>query len=194
MFSKDLGLGLAGAAQDVDQLVADQLLDVGTGGRQVVTGIELVGMLSKELTDSAGHCQSQVGVNVDLADCQLSSAAQLLLGNTDSAGHCTAVGVDHLDVLLGNGGGAVQNDGEAGQLGDDLLQDVEAQLGVGAGLELVSAVGGADGDGQGVTAGTGDELLDLLGTGVVSVVSETLTSSSTPARAPSSASTTTPRS
>ena len=65
----------------------------------------------------------------------------------------------------------MQNDGEAGQLGDDLLQDVEAQLGVGAGLELVSAVGGADGDGQGVTAGTGNELLDFLGTGVVSVVS-----------------------
>ena len=65
----------------------------------------------------------------------------------------------------------MQHDGEAGQLLDDGLQDVEAQLGVGAGLELVSAVRGADGDGQRVTAGTGNELLDLLGTGVVSVVS-----------------------
>ena len=64
----------------------------------------------------------------------------------------------------------MQNDGEAGQLLDDGLQDVEAQLGVGAGLKLVSAVGGADGDSQGVTAGTGNELLDFLGTGVVCVV------------------------
>ena len=64
----------------------------------------------------------------------------------------------------------MQNDGELGQLGDDLFQNVETQLGVGAGLELVSAVGGTDGDSQGVTAGTGYELFDFLGTGVVSVV------------------------
>ena len=37
------------------------------------------------------------------ADSQLSSVTQLLLGDTDSAGHLAAVGVDHLDVLLGNG-------------------------------------------------------------------------------------------
>ena len=70
----------------------------------------------------------------------------------------------------------MQNDGEAGQTLGDLFQNVEAQSGgnqdallvQGAllGGELVSAVGGADGDGQGVTAGTGHELFDLLGTGV----------------------------
>ena len=65
----------------------------------------------------------------------------------------------------------MQNDGEAGQLGDNFFQNVEAQLGIGAGLELVSTVGGADGDGQRVTAGTGHELFDFLGTGVVSAVS-----------------------
>ena len=52
---------LASAAQDVDQLVADQLLDVSACGLQVLTGIELVGMLGIELTDGAGHCQTQVG-------------------------------------------------------------------------------------------------------------------------------------
>ena len=61
-------LGLASAAQDIDQLVADQLLDVGASGLQVLTGIELVGMLGIELTDGSGHCQTQVGVDVDLAD------------------------------------------------------------------------------------------------------------------------------
>ena len=34
------------------------------------------------------------------------------------------------------------------------------------GLELIRAVAGADGDGQRVAAGLGDELLHLLGTGV----------------------------
>ena len=70
----------------------------------------------------------------------------------------------------------MQHDGEAGQTLGDLLQNVEAQrrrnedalLVAGAllGLELVSAVAGADGDGQGVAAGLGDELLDLFGMGV----------------------------
>ena len=50
----------------------------------------------------------------------------------------------------------MEDDGEAGQALGDFLQDVEAELGIGAGLELVSAVRGADGDGQGVTAGAFD--------------------------------------
>ena len=66
--------------------------------------------------------------------------------------------------------------GKPGRRRGDLFQNVEAQgrrnqdallvagaLGSG---ELVSAVAGADGDGQGVAAGLGDELLDLFGTGV----------------------------
>ena len=65
----------------------------------------------------------------------------------------------------------MQHDGEAGQLTDDFLQDVKAQLGLGAGLELVSAVAGTDGDGQGIAAGLGHELLHLLGTGIVGVFS-----------------------
>ena len=70
----------------------------------------------------------------------------------------------------------MQNDREARQTLGDFVQNVEAQrrrnedalfvAGALLGLELVSAVGGADGDGQGVNAGLGDELLDLFGTGV----------------------------
>ena len=43
-------LGLAVAAQHVHQLVAHQLLDVGTGGLQVLTGIKMIGMLVEVLT------------------------------------------------------------------------------------------------------------------------------------------------
>ena len=43
-FHCDVKLGLAGAAQDVDQLVADNFLDVGAGGLQVLTGIEVRGI------------------------------------------------------------------------------------------------------------------------------------------------------
>ena len=71
-----------------------------------------------------------------------------------------------VDELLRHGGRAVQHDREAGQAAGDLLQHVEAQLGLRAGLELIRAVAGADGDGQRVAAGAADELLDLLGVGV----------------------------
>ena len=70
----------------------------------------------------------------------------------------------------------MEHDGEAGQALGDLLQHIEAQgrrdqdallvagaLGRG---ELIGAVAGADGDGQGVAAGSGHELLHLLGAGV----------------------------
>ena len=70
----------------------------------------------------------------------------------------------------------MQNDREAGQTAGDFFQNVEAQgrrnedalfvAGALLGLELISAVAGADGDGQGVTAGLGDELFDLFRTGV----------------------------
>ena len=36
MLRRGTGSGLAGAAQDVDQLMSDQILDVGAGGLQVL--------------------------------------------------------------------------------------------------------------------------------------------------------------
>ena len=108
------------------------------------------------------------------------SLTQLLLGDTHGVGHLAAVLVDHLHVVLRNGGRTVQHDGEAGQAAGDLLQNVEAQgrrnqnalLVAGALVsgELVGAVAGADGDGQRVAAGLGDELLHLFGMGVGGVV------------------------
>ena len=164
-------LSLAGAAQNIHQLVANDLLDVGAGGFQVLTGVEMIGMLVEVLTNGAGHGQAQVRVDVDLADGELSHMTQLLLRHANGARHRAAVSIDHLDVVLRDGRRAVQNDREARKLADNLFQDVEAQLRVGARLELVSAMRGADGDGQGVTAGLGDELLNLFRTGVVRVIS-----------------------
>ena len=69
--------GFAGAAEHVDQLVTDQLLDVGPGGLQVLPGVELLGMVHKELTDGASHGQAQIGVDVDLAHGALGGLAQL---------------------------------------------------------------------------------------------------------------------
>ena len=167
-------LGLAVAAQDVDQLVLDQLLDGSTGGLEILAGIEMIGMSGEILADGAGHGQTQVRVDVDLAHGHGSGLAELILRHTDSAGHVAAVFIDQLHKVLRHGRRAMQNDGEAGQTTGDILQNIEAQSGrnqnavlvQGAllGLELVSAVAGADGDGQRVTAGLGHELFDFFGT------------------------------
>jgi hypothetical protein len=60
----------------------------------------------------------------------------------------------------------VQHNRETGQTLFHFLQNVEAQLRLGAGLELVGAVAGADGNGQRVAAGLADKFLHVLGTGV----------------------------
>ena len=57
----------------------------------------------------------------------------------------------------------MENDGEAGQSLRYLLEDVKAKLGIGAGFELVSAVAGPDGDGQGIHAGLVHKLFHLFG-------------------------------
>ena len=58
----------------------------------------------------------------------------------------------------------MQHNGHPRQQLADLLQAVEVELGFA--LELVRAVAGADGDGQRIAAGAGDEVLGLLGVGV----------------------------
>ena len=65
----------------------------------------------------------------------------------------------------------MQNDGEAGQAAGDLFQNVESELGLGAGLELVCAVAGADGDSQRIAAGALNKFLNVLGTGVGGIFS-----------------------
>ena len=115
------------AAKNVDDLVLDQFLQIVAGRLQISTGIEISGMLIEVLADGAGHGKTQVGVNVDLADSHGSSLTELLLGNTNCIGHCAAVLVDHLNVLLRYGGRTVENDGETRQTLGDFLENVEPQ-------------------------------------------------------------------
>ena len=51
-----------------ESLVGHHLLDGLTGGLQVLTGVEVVGVLGEVLPDAGGHGQAQIGVDVDLAD------------------------------------------------------------------------------------------------------------------------------
>ena len=173
--------GLSVGAEDIDDLVLIELLHLVAGGSQVLTRVELTGLVVEDLADGCGHCKTAIGVDVDLADSALGGLAELLLGNTYCIGKLAAVCVDDIDILLGNRRGAVEDDREAGKLLLDLMKNVECEgrryqtagLGVAGallGLELVGTMGSSDGDGEGVATGTGSEVDDLLGTGIVGLL------------------------
>ena len=115
------------------------------------------------LTDRRRHGDADVGVHIDLADRHGGSLAQHILGDTDGVGHLAAVPVDGLDIFLIYGACAVQDDREAGELFRHFLQNVEAKLRLLTGLEFISAVACADGNGKGVHTGAGHEVIDLIG-------------------------------
>lgn len=75
-----------------------------------------------------------------------SAALRSSLGDTDSVIHLAAVLVDLLNKLGDDGGSAVKDDGESGELLLDFLKDVDAELGILTGLKLICAVAGADSD------------------------------------------------
>ena len=156
--------------------MGDHVLDSLTSRLQVLTRIEVIRMLVEVLADRSGDSQTNIGVDIDLADGQLCSMTELFLRNADCIRHLAAVSVDLVNELARYGRGTVQNDREARQTLGNFLEYVETQrrrnedalLVAGALLrgELVSAVGGADCDSQGVTAGAGYELLNLFRMGV----------------------------
>ncbi len=75
--------GFAVAAEHVNDLMSDHVLDGLTGGLEVLTGIEVIRMLRKVLTDDSSHCQTDVGVNIDLADSAAGGLTELLFRNAD---------------------------------------------------------------------------------------------------------------
>ena len=164
--------------EDVDNLVHVHLLHVLASGLEILTGIEVTGVLVEVLADGGGHGETAVGVDVDLADGALGGFAELLLGDTYGIGEFATVGVDGVNLVLGYAAGTVEYDGETGELLFNLVQDVESEgrrnelaglrvAGALFGSELVSAVAGTDGDGEAVATAAGAEIDYFLGLGVV---------------------------
>ena len=60
-------LSLAVRSEDVDDLVHIELLHLVAGGAAVLAGIELTRLLNEDLADGSSHCETGVGVDVDLA-------------------------------------------------------------------------------------------------------------------------------
>ncbi len=94
--------GFAVGTEHVDDFVLVKLLHLVAGRAEVFAGVELTGLVVEDLADSGGHGQTGVGVDVDFANGALGSLAELLFGDTDGIGELAAVGVDDVDIFLGN--------------------------------------------------------------------------------------------
>lgn len=122
-------LCLAVGAEDVNDLVRYHLLDLVTSDLEVAAGVKYGGLCGHYAADACGERETDIRVDIDLADCHLSSAAKQLLRNALSAVELTAASVDLVNELRNNGGCAVKNDREAGEALAYLLEDIEAQTG-----------------------------------------------------------------
>lgn len=157
---------VASTAEDFPVLACVHLNELRPGLAEVLPRVEPVWVLGEDTADGAGHDNPAVRVDVDLADSGLAGLPKLGLRDTDGVWHLAAILVDKGDIVSRDGGRAVENDWEAWELLLDLVEDVEPDLWLGARWELVSTVGCADGDGEGVDTSLGDEVLDLLWLGV----------------------------
>ena len=158
-----LDAGSSTFATELDVTLLAKLLGCLTGGLEPLAGIELFGVLEHELAHSSGHGHADVGVDVDFTHTKRNSALHLFHRHAPSLGHLAAILVDGCQQVLGYGAGAVHHQMGVGDTGVDFLdafnrQDVASRL---AG-ELVSAVAGANGNGQGVQLGPLDELSGLF--------------------------------
>ena len=96
--------GLTVAAKNVFDLVCYHILYCGSCRLKILPGVEMLGMFIEVFADRRCHCESKIRVYIYFADSHGGSLAQLILGNSDGAGHVAAVFIYHLDKFLRNGG------------------------------------------------------------------------------------------
>ena len=125
MFS--LKLCFAVAAENVNDFMANHFFDVFSCGFKILSGVKVIRMLDKMLTDGTGAYKTKVGVDVDFANCHFCCFAKKFFGNTDCIGHLAAEFVNNFYPFLRNGRRTVENDWETRDLLLDLSQDVETQ-------------------------------------------------------------------
>ena len=150
--------------------MAHEFLHSLAGRREILAGIELLGLGHQDLADRGGHGQTQIGVDVDLGATHTASHLDVRLGHAGRLfAEVAAVLVDLLGEVLRNGGGSVQHQRVVTHTGFEqrLLNGLEAlEVQMLFTLELVGTVAVADGNGQRVHAGQLDELNGFIGVGV----------------------------
>ena len=137
---KGLVKSLSIAAEHVDDLVTNEFGDGGSCRFEILTGIEVRGVLFEVLSEGSRHSHTQVGVDVDFANSHRSRLTEHFFGYTLRAGHVSAVFVDLIDEILRNAACAVQNDREFRQALADFFENVETKFGFAFELERILAL------------------------------------------------------
>ena len=104
--------------------------------------IEVARVFYQVLTDGSGHCQAQVGIDVDFANTEFACLQQHVFRYALSAVQLAAVLVAFFNKGRDNGGSTVQNQRITRQQVGDFFQTCEVQFRFA--FEFVSAMAGAD--------------------------------------------------
>src|SRR5579885_767163 len=109
--------------------------------------IELGRLVAEKFAMNAGPDEAAVGVDIDLGHAELGGGKVLVDVHAHRAGvELAAGGVDALDLVGRDAGGAVHDDGEAGDAFFDAFEHLEVKRLLA--LEFIGAVAGADGGGE----------------------------------------------
>ena len=133
-----VALGFVVATKNIHNLMFHHFSNCISCRSEILTRIEVRGVESEVFADCAGDGKTQVGVDVDLANCHGRCLAEHLFGDALCAWHAAAVFVDFGDELLRDGRCAVKDDRESGETSADFFENVEAELGLT--FEFVCAV------------------------------------------------------
>ncbi len=153
--------------------MSNHLLNLCASYAEICSGVEYFRLFVEHSSDACCHCETDIGVDIDLANGELSGMTEFFFRNTYCVRELSAEGVDFLNIFLRNGGCAVKNDRESGESLAYFFENVETErrgnedtVSVScalSGCELVCAVGCADGNSEGVNAGSANEVFNLFG-------------------------------
>jgi len=108
---------VTGAAENVLDLVADEVFDGLAGGAHIFTRIEFTGLFREYFSNAGGHGHAQVGVDVDLGATDAAGDFDVGFGNALGIRHFTTILVDLRDEVLGDAGRTVQHEGIVAEVG-----------------------------------------------------------------------------
>src|SRR5581483_879207 len=109
--------------------------------------IELCRLVAEKFAMNAGPDEAAFGVDIDLSHAARGGGKVLVDVHAHGAGvELAAGGVDALALVGGDAGGAMHNDGEAGDAFFDAFEHLEVKRLLA--LEFIGAVAGADGGGE----------------------------------------------
>ena len=120
--------------------MTNHFFDVFSCGFKILSGVKVIRMLDKMLTDGTGANKTKVGVDVDLANCHFCGFTKKFLGNTDCIGHLAAEFVDDFYPFLRNGRRTVKNDRESGKTFFNFFKNVKTKFRFVAGFEVPIAI------------------------------------------------------